>query len=68
MHGLIKEAKKMSVIIDQFEVILDSQEENNTKPNASEGGESVQQISLKPVDVASIYMQMQNRSDRVRAH
>ena len=58
----------MSIIIDQFEVILDSQEDKNATSNAAEGGDSAQQTSLKPVDVASIYIQMQNRSDRVRAH
>ncbi len=58
----------MSVIIDQFEVILDSQEDKEKKSGASEDGSSGKQAGLKPRDVASIFTQLQNRRERVRAH
>lgn len=58
----------MSVIIDQFEVILDSQEDKEKKSSASEDGSAGKQAGLKPRDVASIFAQLQNRRERVRAH
>lgn len=58
----------MSVIIDQFEVVLDSQQDREQKSSASETTVSSQQTVLKPHDIAAILMQLKNRSDRVRAH
>lgn len=57
----------MSVIIDQFEVVLDSQQDQEQKSNAAETTPAPQ-AALKPHDVAAILMQYQNRLDRVRAH
>ena len=58
----------MSVIIDQFEVILDSQQDREQKFSASETPVSSQQTVLKPHDIAATLMQFKSRCDRVRAH
>jgi hypothetical protein len=60
----------MGVIIDQFEVILDSQQgrdaENRQNGNADETAAVADR--LKPQDVNAIVEQQTARCERVRAH
>jgi hypothetical protein len=58
----------MGVIIDQFEVILDSQQGRDTE-NLQNGDETAAMPDrLKPQDINAIMEQQTARSERVRAH
>ena len=58
----------MGVIIDQFEVILDSQQGRDAE-NQQNGDETAAVPDrLKPQDVNAILEQQVARSERVRAH
>lgn len=57
----------MSVIIDQFEVIMDSQNPQDEERPA-EPASVQQQPVLQPYDIAGVSEQLQDRADRVRAH
>lgn len=57
----------MSVIIDQFEVVVDAQEDKEKSSEASDSGSS-KKPALKPRDMAAVITQLQNRRERVRAH
>ena len=58
----------MSVIIDQFEVIMDS---GNTREDteARQDTEAPPTVSpFRPTAVTAVFEQMRERADRVRAH
>lgn len=57
----------MSVIIDEFEVVLDSQQgrEADNKKDTEAGSVT---NTLKPHDITSIHEQYLLRCERVRAH
>ncbi|ESQ13782.1 MAG: hypothetical protein N838_07215 [Thiohalocapsa sp. PB-PSB1] len=58
----------MSVIIDQFEVIVDSQNpQDETQPSAALPAQPPQP-ALQPYAIEGVFEQMQERADRVRAH
>jgi len=59
----------MSVIIDQFEVILDSQQSGSDAAQSSAPAESASNASsLKPQDIIAVKQQYEERCERVRAH
>ncbi len=58
----------MGVIIDEFEVILDAQQEGKTETSTSEAEGASKGSSLKPLDIAAIFEQQTLRCERVRAH
>lgn len=58
----------MSVIIDQFEVIMDSQNQQDEARSSEAAPAQQQQPVLKPYAIASVFDQLQERGDRVRAH
>lgn len=59
----------MSVIIDQFELIMDSQnDQENGRAVSSSNTEMQQQSVLKPYTVETVLDYLQSRHDRVRAH
>lgn len=57
----------MSVIIDEFEVVLDSQQGREAENN-NETETNAETNSLKPHDITSIQEQHLLRCERVRAH
>lgn len=57
----------MSVIIDQFEVVVDAQENQDAKSAATNTG-AQPTGALRPLDIAAVYEQMRNRQQRVHAH
>jgi hypothetical protein len=59
--------KTMSVIIDQFEVVLDSQENQEAKSTAANSG-AQQASAIRPRDITAVYEQMRSRQQRVYAH
>ena len=58
----------MSVIIDEFEVVLNSQQERDTSSSDTETVVAPAPSSLKPQDITEVFTQHQLRCDRVRAH
>ncbi len=55
----------MGIIIDEFEIVLDSQQNSETEKNNTDATSA---NTLKPHDIISIYEQHTLRSERVRAH
>jgi hypothetical protein len=58
----------VSVIIDQFKVVVDSQNQQEESQPANESPAQQAQPELTPHVIATVFEQMQNRSDRVLAH
>lgn len=59
----------MSVIIDQFEVIVEPPAgEDERQGERDAGAGQTAPSSWKPAVVAAVFEQMQERRDRVRAH
>ena len=58
----------MGVIIDEFEVILDSEQGQSSGQGESEPAASSAATQLKPVDINAIFEQHALRCERVRAH
>jgi len=58
----------MGVIIDEFEVVLDSQQDREAGNNENEAAPAAGGNPLKPHDITAIYQQQVMRSERVRAH
>ena len=58
----------MSVIIDQFEVIVDAQQDREAEKNTRDGDTASAAPALKPSDINAIIEQRDLRIDRVRAH
>lgn len=58
----------MGVIIDEFEIILDSQQDSGNSNNADNGPAAAANNTLKPNDIMSVYEQHELRCDRVWAH
>lgn len=58
----------MSVIIDQFEVIMDSQNPQDEAQPTEAAPAQPPQRALQPYTIAGVLEQMQERADRVRAH
>lgn len=56
----------MAVIIDEFEVISDSQQERSSENNEQE--QSAAEPALRPHDIKSVYEQNKLRNLRVWAH
>jgi len=57
----------MGVIIDQFEVVLDSQQDRDAGNSETEAPANAGN-SLKPNDITAILEQYELRCERVRAH
>jgi hypothetical protein len=57
----------MSVIIDQFEIIMDSHNEQQQNLKAEENAVQQPEV-IRPHAVATLLEQMRGRADRVRAH
>lgn len=57
----------MGVIIDEFEVVVDSQQDREANNNQNKQA-GVAGNSLKPHDINSIHEQYLKRCERVRAH
>ena len=57
----------MGVIIDKFEVVLDSQQDRDAGNSETETPASASN-SLKPLDITAILEQYELRCERVRAH
>ncbi len=58
----------MSVIIDQFEVIMDSQNPQDEAQPSEASPAQPPQPAPQPYAIAGVFEQMQERADRVRAH
>ena len=58
----------MSVIIDEFEVVMDSQQERDTSSGETETAAAPAPGSMKPQDISAVFTQHQLRCERVRAH
>ena len=58
----------MSVIIDQFEVIVDAQQGLEAENQGNEEEGAVMSSSLKPQDISAVLEQQYARNERVRAH
>lgn len=58
----------MSVIIDQFEVIMDSRNPQDEAQPSEAASAQPPQLALQPYTIAGVFEQMQERADRVRAH
>jgi hypothetical protein len=57
----------MGIIIDEFEVVLDSQQGIDAENSDAEAPTSAGN-SLKPHDITAIFEQHELRCERVRAH
>ena len=58
----------MGVIIDEFEIVLDSQENSETEKSNTEATAARSANTLKPHDITSIHEEHTLRCERVRAH
>lgn len=58
----------MGVIIDEFEVILDSQQDRDAENRGTETETAPAGNALKPHDIAVVIEQQAVRCERVRAH
>ena len=58
----------MGVIIDQFEVVLDSQQERDAGNDEPETAAAPAENVLKPQNITAIIEQHNLRCERVRAH
>ena len=58
----------MGVVIDEFEVVLDSQQGRDAGKSETEAAAASGGNSLKPHDITTIYEQQELRCERVRAH
>ena len=58
----------MGVIIDEFEVILDSQQDRDAESSSTETEAASAANALKPHDIAAVFEQQALRCERVRAH
>ncbi len=59
----------MGVIIDEFEVVLDAQQDRDAENNSRETETAAAGVnSLKPHDINAVFEQQQLRLERVRAH
>ena len=58
----------MGVIIDEFEIVLDSQQNSETEKNNTEATAAPSANTLKPHDITLIHEQHTLRCERVRAH
>jgi len=58
----------MSIIIDQFEVVLDSQRDTQAPEESTGGGSTGADKAIKPQDIQAVIEQFNERCERVRAH
>lgn len=58
----------MSVIIDQFDVIMDSQNPQDQARPSEAAPAQQPQPALQPYVMAEVLERLQERADRVRAH